>query len=200
MTETIRLRYSVFIFCIAFLSSCASTTLITVWKKESFHGTIGKIMVVGAFRTSSVRNFFEDEFVRQLRTRGISAVASYTVVPIDALSGKDIVIKQAREAGADAVLVTRYVGKKTVESYVPGEGFPFPQYYYHWGPYYDYIFQPGYMVTSEYAYAETNIYDAENETLIWAGRSRTLLSANEQSLIESFVSTVINRMASDKLI
>ncbi len=49
---------SIFLF-----TSCATTKLTTVWKDESFHKTIRKIVVAGAFRQTSIRNFLEDEFV-----------------------------------------------------------------------------------------------------------------------------------------
>ncbi len=182
------------------LASCATTKLTTVWKDENFHGTIRKVVVVGAFREPSIRNLFEDEFVRQLKSRGVEAVASYTIVPIGELARKDLLMSEIRKTGADAALVTRLVDKKTVESYVPGEVYAVPNYYRRWGPYFDYIYQPGYMVREEYAYAETNIYDTKDEQLIWAARSRTLMSGNSRDLIKSFVRTMADEMVSDKLI
>ncbi len=185
---------------ILILASCATTKLTTVWKDENFHGTIGKVVVVGAFREPSIRNFFEDEFVRQLKSRGVDAVASYTIVPIGELKRKGFLMTEIRRSGADAALVTRLVDKKTVGSYVPGEVYVVPNYYRRWGPYFDYIYQPGYMVREEYAYAETNVYDTKDEKLIWAARSRTLMSGSRRDLIKSFVRTMTDEMASDKLI
>ncbi len=195
-----RLRYCLVAVCIFLLTSCATTKLTTVWKDESYHGTIKKVVVVGAFRHASIRNSFEDEFVRQLKARGLDATASYTLVPIEELSKKDLLMTEIKNAGADAALVTRMVDKKTIERYVPGEVFVAPNYYYYWGPYFDYIYTPGYMVTEEYAYAETNIYDTGTGKLIWSARSRTLLSGNDQDLIKSFVSIMMDKMASDHLI
>lgn len=199
MTKGGLLSCSLILIGIFLFTSCATTELTTVWKDENFHAPISKIVVVGAFRQPSVRNFFEDEFVRQLTSRGIDAIASYTLVPIDEVAMKDLIMKAIRSTGADAVLVTRLVGKKTVETYIPGEIYGIPYYYYHWGLYYDHAFQPGYFVSTEYAYAETNIYETKNEKLIWAARSQTLLTGNDQGLIKSFVSTVVDKMASDRL-
>ena len=194
-----------FIYCLIAISafqfaSCVTTKLTTVWKDENYHGTIRKMVVVGVFRQPSIRNTFEDEFVRQLKSKGIDAIASYTLVPIGELDRNDILMSDIRRTGADAALVTRMVDKKTVESYVPGEVYVVPTYYYGWGPYFEYIYQPGYMVREEYAFAETNIYDTNNENLIWAARSQTLISGSNQDLIRSFISTMTDRMASDKLI
>ena len=186
--------------CAVLLTSCATTTLTTVWKDEAFHGTVKKIVVVGAFRSPTVRNFFEDEFARQLKAHGVEAIASYTLVPIDKLPEKDLLMAKIRETGADAALVTRMVDKKTVESYVPGQVYAVPHYYRRWGPYFDYIYTPGYMVREEYAYAETNIYETNTQQLIWSAMSSTLLSGDKQDLIKSFVSTMVGKMAEDKLI
>jgi hypothetical protein len=182
------------------LSSCATTQLTTVWRNEAFHGTIKKIVVVGAFRSPTIRNFFEGEFARQMKAHGVEATASYTLVPIDELPEKELLMAKIRESGADAALVTRMLDKRTVESYVPGQVYVVPHYYRRWGPYFDYIYTPGYMVREEYAYAETNIYETINQELIWSAMSSTILSGNRQDLIKSFVSTIIGKLAKDKLI
>jgi hypothetical protein len=171
-----------------------------VWNDEAFHGKLNKVVIVGAFMRPTVRNFFEDEFVRQLKSHGIEAIPSYTLLPIGELPNKDLLMAKIRETGADAALVTRMVDKKTEESYVPGQVYVVPNYYRHWGPYFDYIYTPGYMVREEYAYAETSIFETSTGQLIWSAMSRTLLSGNKQNLISSFVSTMVGRMADDKLI
>lgn len=193
-------RYCVFFFCVLILIGCATTKLTMVWKDQSFHGTIKKVVVVGTFKKPSTRNFFEDEFVRQLKARGVDAIASYTLLPIDKLSSKDVLIDKIKATGADAALVTRMVDKKTVQTYVPGEVYVVPDYYYYWGPYFNYVYTPGYMVSEEYAFAETNIYNTGNGKLVWSAGSRTLLSGDNQNLITSFVSTMVDRLAADKLI
>ncbi len=200
MKNTMRFYCCFVALCVFILSSCATTKLTAVWKDESYRGTIKKVVVVGAFRYPSVRNTFEDEFVRQLKAHGLDAAASYTLVPIEELSKKDLLMTEIRNTGADAALVTRMVDKKTIERYVPGEVFVAPNYYYRWGPYFDYIYTPGYMVTEEYAYAETNIYDTGTGKLIWSARSRTLVSGDSRDLIKAFVKTMTDEMGSDKLI
>ena len=185
---------------ILFLTSCATTELTLVWKDRNFQGTVHKIAVVGAFKRPSVRNFFEDEFVKQLKAHGVEAVASYTFVPIADLKNQKEVIAKIRETGADAALVTRLVDKKTIERYVPGEVYTFPNYYYYWDPYFNYIYTPGYTVEEEYAYAETNIYETSDEKLIWSARSRTLLSGKDQDLIRSFVGIMVKKLSADGVI
>ncbi len=182
------------------LSSCATTELSAVWRDESFHGRIQKTVVVGAFRSAAIRNLFEDEFVRMLGGRGVNAVASYTIVPIEELKNRDEVMKRIRETGADSALMTRLVDRRTQRTYVPGEAYFVPGYYYYWGPYFDYIYTPGYILEEEIAYAETNIYELSEQRLIWSARSRTLLSGNDRELIRSFAETMVEEMERDGLI
>jgi len=182
------------------LSSCATTIVTAVWKDESFTGPVKKMAVIGIFKTPAIRNSFEDEFSRQLRTHGVEAVPGYTVIPVDDQSDKDIVASKLRNLGTDYVLVTRLVDKRTVQTYVPGQAYVVPGYYRSWGGYYQYAYTPGYMVQDVYAYAETNIYDVKNDKLIWSARSETEISGVNQELIQSFVKIMIDRLSADAVI
>jgi hypothetical protein len=182
------------------LTSCATTIVTAVWKDESFMGPVKKMAVIGIFKTPAIRNSFEDEFSRQLKTHGIEAVASYTMIPVDDQSDKDIVSSRLKNMGTDYVLVTRLVDKKTVQTYVPGQAYVVPGYYRSWGGYYQYAYTPGYMVEDVYAYAETNIYDVKNDKLIWSARSETEISGVNQELIRSFVKIMIDRLSADAVI
>jgi hypothetical protein len=182
------------------LTACASTILTAVWKDESFTGPVRKIAVIGIFKTPAIRNFFEDEFSRQLKTHGIEAVAGYTLIPADDQSDKDIVASKLKNVGMDYVLVTRLIDKKTVQTYVPGQAYVVPGYYRSWGGYYQYAYTPGYLVEDIYAYAETNIYDVKNDKLIWSARSETEISGMNQELIRSFVKLMIDRLSADAVI
>ena len=181
-------------------SSCATTKLTAVWEAPNFHGTIRKIVVTGTFRTPVIRNLFEDDFVNRLKDYGVEAVASYTIIPIDKVQDKDYVMKRIKETGADAVLMTRLIDKKTERTYVPGTVYTVPNYYRRWGYYYDYIYSPGYTVDEEYAYAETNIYTLSNEEMIWSARSRTVISGTDENLIKAFVKTISDRLSADGVI
>jgi hypothetical protein len=183
-----------------FLSSCATTELTGVWKDERFSGRINKVVVMGIFEQAVTRNLFEDEFVRQLKARGVNAVASYTVVPIDELPDNDIVKEKIGKLGVDSVIVTRLVDKKTIQTYVPGQAYAVPGYYGFWGPYRRYPYSPGYIVEDEFAFAETSVYESEGERLVWSARSQTLISGTSQDLMRSFVGIMVGRLISDNMI
>lgn len=181
-------------------TACATTTLTTVWKDETYRGPVGKIAVIGIFRTPAIRNVYEDEFVRRLRTHGLDAVANYTIVPADERPDKNVVAAKLKAEGFDDVLVTRLVDKKTVQAYIPGQAYIVPGYYHTWGGYSQYVYTPGYMVEDTYAYAETNIYDLKKDRLIWTARSETEISGLNEGLIKSFVTVMVDRLAADAII
>ncbi len=188
------------IVCIILLASCATTTLTGDWRDESFTGTITRVMVIGVSESPTNRNIFEDEFVRQLKTRGVDAVASYTMLPYRLLSNKAAVAATLKKTRMEMVIFTRLVDKKTVQTYVPGQVYAVPNYYYRWGTYYEYVQSPGRIVENNYAYAETNLYYVKDERLIWSARSETLISGTTQQITRAFVKVMIEKLSADLLI
>ena len=184
---------------VALLWSCAATTTLTgVWKDPAYQGPAQKIVVVGMAKQESVRNFFEDEFVKQLKARQLDAVASHTLVPLAQMNDRNLVVAKIKGIGADTVLATRLVDRKTVETYIPGAAYP--SYYYSWGGYYNYVYNPGYVMQDEFAYLETNLYQTASEKLAWSARSETWIAASKMELIATYVSVMVDRLAADKLI
>jgi len=182
------------IFIAAFLvCSCATTTTTNVWRDQAYQGPVKKILVMGISQKKGIQRFFEDEFVRQLKERGTDGVPGYSILPYDEKIDKDFIAAKAKESGADTVLVTRPISKKIERSYMPGS-------YYRWGSYYGHAYSPGYVVDDEYVYVETNLYDVATEKLIWAAESETIILATDQELLTSFISTMVAKLASDKLI
>jgi hypothetical protein len=176
------------------LSACATTTTTNVWRDQAYQGPVKKILVMGISKKQGVQRFFEDEFFRQLKQRGTDAVAGYSILQYDEKMDKDFIAAKAREIGADAVLVTRPLGRKTERAYMPGSP------YYRGGGFYGYAYSPGYVVEDEYVYLETNLFVVATENLIWSAESETIILASDQELIKEFISTMIAKLASDKLI
>jgi len=200
--KTRTIVYGVFVmFCFLAVSSCATTTLTAVWRSEGYRGPIKRIAVIGVSKKPVIRNLFEDECVRELKARGTDAVASYTVLTSEQLADKETVQARIRELGADALLTTRLVDRKSMQTYIPGQVYVMPNYYYGWSGYYGNVFTtPGYTVQDEYAFLETNVYDVKTEQLIWSARSETWMSDNDQETIKSFIGAIISRLSADKVI
>jgi hypothetical protein len=186
------------------LSGCASTQLTSTWKDPAYQVHPTKVMVIGMSKQPLKRRIFEEEFVTQLKAHGTDAVASYKVLPDKKQDDQEAIAAKVKELGADAVLITRLVSKKTVQVYVPGTPYFPPPYYGRWGDYYDYgyrtMYTPGYMAEEQYAVIETNLYDTAKDSLIWAATSETEISGADQSLIKEFIGIMAKNMIEQGLL
>lgn len=204
------------------ITGCATTQLTSDWKNPSYHGQPGKILVIGVAKKPAIKRIFEDEFVRQLKERGVNAIASYTLMPDNKQGDHAVIAAQMKEHGADAVLISRLVSKKTVQTYIPGTvnyqpanygnwrhnrspgGAYYPPNYGNWRDYYGYgyqtVYTPGYMAEDEYAIIESNLYDAKNDKLIWSAESETGIMGTDQNQIRSYIRVMVDTMAEQKLL
>jgi hypothetical protein len=161
------------------LTACASTKFISVWKDDAYPGNPDKIMVVAESEKPVVRRLVEEEFVKELKKHETDAIASYDLLPGQSLTDKDAIYAKARESGADAVLVTRLVGRKvhTSES--------------AWITYEDH-----------YVDTTTDIYDMKSGKQIWIASSQTWRNENisDNDQIRSFVKAIIQKLSEQKLI
>lgn len=197
------------------LTACSTVRLTSVWKEQSYQGHPKKIMVIGVAKRPINRRIFEDEFVRQLKARGTDAFASYTVLSDDKKNDNAAIAEKMKEQGADTVLVTRLVSKKTVKFLVPGTAYypparyppwhdHYPPYYGTWRDYYGFGYQsmytPGYIAEDEYALMETNLYNAGNDNLIWSALSESEILGADQALIREYVSIMVNALTDQNIL
>jgi hypothetical protein len=133
--------------------------------------------------------------VRQLKAHGTDAVAGYTVLPEQIEANKETVTAIMNEIGADAVLISRLMDKKSVTTYVPGSP---PPTGYGWQGYYSY--NQGHTVQDEYAVVQTNLYDLKTNKLIWTAASETWVSGDNDNLILKFTEIIGDALARQKVI
>ena len=187
-----------------FFAACATTQINTVWKDPAYQTRPNKIMVIGVARNPVNRRVFEDEFARQLNAHGTEAIASYTVLPDRQQDDNAAIAAKVKELGADTVLITRMVSKKTVQFYVPGTTYYPPPYYGNWPDYYGRGYQamqtPGYMAEEEFAVIETNLYETRNDKLVWSALSETGLRGPDQKLIKTYIGIMVKTMAGQGLL
>lgn len=181
------------------VTACATTQINSVWKEPSYQSRPAKIMVIGVAKDPLNRRLFEDEFVLQLKARGTEAIASYTVLPDRQQDDQLAIAAKVKELGADSVLITRLVSRKTVHTYVPGTIYYPPPYYSTWPDYYGYgyryLYSPGYIAEDEYAVMETNLYETVKDKLIWAASSETMMTDSGRNQIKSYVGIMVDSMA-----
>lgn len=193
------------------LSSCATTKLYNAWKDESYGGPIKRVLIIGVAKRPYIKKWFEDEFVRQFKAKGVDAFAAYRVLPSDKKLKKDKIRSKVKELNIDTVLVTRLVDRRTVKTHVPADVIVVPSGPYmgahhyrnlhsYYGHGFDVITTPGYTIEEKFVMLESNIYDAKTEKIVWTVASETLLGDPSNRLIRSLVKILIKNLTELKMI
>lgn len=207
-------------------SSCASTRVTSDWKDESYVKKPGKILVLALLNDGAQRRLMEDELVSQLKSEGIDAIPGYTVLPEGKPQDKEVIAAKVREVGADTLLLTRLVDKKTVQEYVPGTPYYPPTAYHDWYGYYGGFYpaypgyargyapggpppyppgyppgySPGYTTETVYNIAEANLYDAATGKIVWSARTESQAQGNDERAIKSYVSQIMKSLRKQNVI
>jgi hypothetical protein len=192
------------------LASCAANTELTSsWSDPGLGGkTFTNLVVVGVAKENTMRRTFEDDFVKDLQSRGIKAAASYTLAGEGQLD-KDAFEAKLKEIGADGVIVTRLVDQKTVQTYYPPtySTMAAPSAYYGgWYGYYSmgytYESSPGYVANDQVYRLETNLYDVDAVKLAWSGLTETTLMSGSapDTEIQPLIATLVAAMEQKKVI
>lgn len=186
------------------LAACSTTQIKSVWKDPSYSGHPQRTMVIAVTKEPIYRRILEDEFVLQLKARGIDAIASYSTLTDRNQNDQEAIAKMVVQSGADTVLISRLVSKRSVRVYYPPTVSHRPYYYGTWPNYYRYGYEsinaPGYTTKYEYALMETNLYDAHNDQLIWAATTETGMENFTQTLIKPYIGTILKLMAEHGLL
>jgi hypothetical protein len=173
------------------LTSCASTTMISTWKDETYSGNVKNILIIVVAEKPAVRRVFEQEYVVQLKSYGVDAVPSHKSILADKMMDKATILSKVEGLGIDSVLVTSLVSKKTKTTQFPG--------------WYGYYSDPdGYRRSfrDEVVNLETALYDAKSEKLIWSTLSETTILEGESTFkeIRPFIETILKNLSKDELI
>ncbi len=176
--------------------SCAKTTKLTrVWSDEGYQEHPRKMLIIATLKNTDFRKRVEDEFVDQLKNRGIEAVACYTVLPDTAAVNKKIIIEKMNALGADTVLIARHLDDRSEP--IPREGAD-PMWYGNQSV------QPGpdLVDRDQYAVMQTRVSDLKKEYPIWIASSETWLTSNfsDTRVIREYGRAVLQSMAEHKII
>lgn len=180
------------------LGGCAATSTVSVWQDETFTGpAFENLLVVGVSNKPRTRRIFETEFVKAVIAEGRNATASLTMIPGTQKLSRESVKAVVADTGFDAVLVTRVVGVDTRESYVAPEPY-YRTYDGYYNTVYEYAYQPGYYHSYAVYHIETNVYDAQSESLVWTMRSEAVAPDSVNEVVASLSRQIISRLKRDR--
>jgi hypothetical protein len=199
-------------FSLLFAASCSLTNLNAVWKDPQYQGgRLKNVLVIAETKNQVVRRIFEDDFTAKLKSRGTSAIPSYTIFPSEKTLDKDTIESKTRDLGVDAILVVRVVSTKTKQELTPlAPSYYRDFYFYDWpnrySRFYSSPFPGGYyndrLYYSEYEVVdlETPIYETQTGKLIWSALSETVLGGSTEVEISSAVDKIMKNLSENQLI
>jgi hypothetical protein len=185
------------------LWSCTSTQVVQQWSNTGYSSaSFKKVMVIGVTKQASIRRSFENEFVAQLEAAGVNATPSYLYISQDGPVGEGVLTRALKEAGADAMIITRLVRVQQKTEIAPGYYAPDPGMAVHplyttaWNDYYE----PPIVYRSVLYTCETVLYDTSKNQVVWKGTAQTDSRGNIQREIKDYAEAVIGALKEKKLI
>lgn len=138
----------------------------------------------------------EEALARELEARGISAVATYRIVPKPELATADRAKPWFEKAGVQGVVAVRPISKEKVREYSPAtwtESYysSFWNYYgYGWGV----TYSPGIDRVDTVVVVETLVFDMASNHLVWASVTETKNPKELQPFISDLSRATVKEM------
>lgn len=191
------------------LSACASTQFNAQWLNPEAGSRlpVRNVLVIGVSRDTTARRVYEDAMVAQLAARGVKAQPSYRSLPDDGPAAQPAIERAVREAGADAVLISRTVSVTSEVRVSPGMVMG-PPYGFGWGGFYGFYHGmwasayaiPPSVYTVQNVVVDTRLFDAKDFMVLWSGSSTTTPTSGMQATITDFATSLVNALANARAI
>jgi hypothetical protein len=197
-----RILLIAFMLVTQMVAGCSTTPLIVnEWRNPAYEAPSFKsVMVGGLSEQTTMRRNLEDEFLAQLKTAGVEALASYRhgteIEKFDEVKLKEA----ARQAGADALIIARSVKVEQKTDYGPSY-YPVPIFGI-FGRHVSGVWHGGYGGPSVTRYteytSETTLYDVAKDQVVWSATLKTSEPENTNSAIKSYVEAVMDALKEKK--
>lgn len=195
MRKTLRISLAAALLVpITLLGGCASTKVTSTWEAPSAQQVqFNKVLVVAVVASEPVRRQMEDRLADELRAKGMNATQSYRFVQEGAQMNRDMLKQIATTNDFDGVLVTRYLGRSTKVTYVPGT-----TYYDYYGTMWPDVYGAGYYESYESLKAEANLFSVKDGgTLIWSAQAETYDPGSAAAATSKLASRFVKKMDED---
>jgi hypothetical protein len=189
-------------------AGCATTVFDYTWKApgvKPFSMQGGRVVALVMARDFATRRSAEDALARELTARGLKGIPAYTLVPDIQDEAK---AKAALEAaGAVGVVAMRPVAKEeelVATTAPPPIYYGAPRYGGFWGGYWGYGWGGAWGVTevrtNTVVTIETLIYSLTDNSLLWAGQSRTTNPGKVDAFVREIVAAAVKELKKQGLL
>ncbi len=181
---------------LAATASCATTDMTSTWTDPSAKGAaLSKVAVICLTKDAGLRHIAEDAAASHLT--GAQAVPSYRILGEADLRDREAVKSKLAAAGVNGVLVMRLTGVSEQVSPMAGPYGTFDGYYDFAG---GAAFAPGYLETDTIVHMVSNLYDLNQNKLIWSGTSQTFDPGSAKQFMNDVSKAVAKSLQKDRLI
>ena len=191
----------------AALAGCAGPTRIVQEWQDPAHagGPFKRIFVIGVTHDATVRRVFEDAFCAELKVRGVECIQSYTLVPEDGIASRERYDGAVAKARADGVFIARVLRVERRTEVIPTAPMTFGGAYGFYGsawggPLFMGYTAPPAVLQIDQAFVESRLFAVKSDQPVWTAQSAVFAPSNPQRDAEDFSRTMIDALATRKLI
>lgn len=202
------LKRFVMIILLAGLVACvSSSTLSSRWHDQNYSGApLNKIFVFAVVHKEANRRSLEDSYVARLNKKGVTGIASYTLIPdLEKAYEEKQLEAIISKTNADAVLISRLVSVSTEETEIPPRTDVVPVaprhgYYGHYNTAYHAVYQPGYTQVDKVVTLSTKIFSIEKDKIIWDGSTKSFNPETAIEIINEITALIVDDIKSSGFI
>jgi len=186
--------------------SCASSPMKMTdnWRNSAYTGpAFKKIMIVAMTKKDDLRQYVEDEFAKQLRSRGVETATCHECIPDPDKVTREELVKVSQGMGIEAYLIVRVLGSGTeiqstaADSPSPvanSTGMDSMMNMQWFGP------EPAMGKRSQVVTLESRLYDGKTTDIVWRSTVNAVNPVPSEGQISKFVRMEIEALSGKKLI
>jgi hypothetical protein len=193
------------------LSACAGPQITRVQAlSDTADAPYQSVLVVSLFELFDTRRWLEDEIVKKLTARGISAVASTSLMNTKTPVTRQTFQAMVDEHGSDAVLITQLISldseAKANDSRPESTYIVRPTYYYNvWSVELTEYVEPPFLTLKHEFRLSTQVYSVSAEDAVWGIESKTRIvtqreTQGDTSFIADEAKAIVRHLSRDGLI
>ena len=184
------------------LATAASTQFVSTWRNpeaEPIDATAVKMATFVVSADDTMRWGPEETLAAELRSRGMDAVAGYTVLPGELAKDTEKAKEFLKNTGITGAVMMRVVGYEeetsrqavTTSMYTTGY---YSSFWGYWGQSWTTVYEIGTQTSPRRVAIETLIYSVEQDQLIWAGKSESTDPKDVRSFAKQLVDAIGEEM------
>jgi len=196
-------------------SKKSSIEVIGSWvNKEQIQGKkANSVFVVVLTQNMATRSLMEKDLAAAATAHGIKAIQSLSVLtPVTGVPDSVVVaafLRQVKASGTNTVLIVSLLDARSETKYIPSSSYsyqPYP-YYGYYGTYasyyastYNTISTPGYYITDNTYYIESNLYDVASQNILFSIQTKAVNPNDIDKASKQFTETLIEEIKNNGML